>query len=322
MSAPTRRRFLQHSAMYGAAALTLGPFWACSSKNENAEMTSEDAPAIPGLKYRTDPGLQLYTLRAPLAENPRATLEAVKKAGYVHVELMDTGQIQTLKPICDDLGLEVRSSFYNWLAVTGNGAMVASMMPEMAPSQSFEQMVEEAAKAGLSHMVFGYMLPQERSTLDDYKLRAEQINKAAELVKAAGMQQVYHHHSFEFAPLDENGTRGWDILVEQLDPNLTPFEIDVFWAAIGGEDPAALISKLKDRTRLLHLKDLKQGVDTNYNEQTVDPEAFQELGDGRLDFNAILAAAEEAQVAFCMVEQDQSPDPLASIAQSSVYLLG
>ena len=36
------------------------------------------------------------------------------------------------------------------------------------------------------------------------------------------------------------------------------FEMDVFWVKLGGENPVAMIKKLKGRISQLHLKDFKK----------------------------------------------------------------
>ena len=326
-SSYSRRRFVSTGSRAGLLALSLPTWLASCSSNEADRQAAMEQDAGEGNEaetartfdspYTRELGLQLYTLRDALAEDPQATLQAVANAGYAHVELMDTSQIATLKPICDDLGLAVHSSFYNWTTVTGNQALLG----EAAPTFSFEELVDDAAEAGLSHLIFGYMLPQERSTLDDYRRRAEDINRAAERIQAACMQRAYHHHSFEFKPLEAQGTSGWDILVKELDPAGTPFEIDVFWAALGDHDPVELIEQMKDRTRLVHLKDLRAATKLpHYDEATAPHEAFEEVGDGSLDFAAILEVAQAAGVKHAMVEQDWSPAPLKSIDQSARYL--
>ena len=97
------------------------------------------------------------------------------------------------------------------------------------------------------------------------------------------------------------------------------FEIDVFWVRAGGKDPAELIRNLKGRVSQLHLKDLKRDVNTpTYG--SVPNDAFQELGDGVIAMAPVLDAALAAGVEHCHVEQDQSPDPLASIRQSIGFL--
>jgi sugar phosphate isomerase/epimerase len=70
----------------------------------------------------------------------------------------------------------------------------------------------------------------------------------------------------------------------------------------------------------VHLKDLKPGTPVNWDEAAVPADAFRELGRGSLDLRRILEVCAETGVAQCHVEQDQSPDPLASIAVSLNFL--
>lgn len=266
--------------------------------------------------------LQLYTVREALAANPAAALHAVAAAGYTHVELMDVEQLAALQPLCEDADLNICGSFYNWGLATGNAERIAAILPEMAPRRSFEETVDVAAAAGLTYLVFGYTLPFERETVADYQRVCERVNRAGERVRAAGIQQAYHHHSFEFAPLDEVGTRGWDVLVRELDPTLTPFEIDVFWAAVGGQDPAALLGEHAARTALVHFKDVAAGTAVEYDERAVPERAFVEVGEGTLDFGGIVAAVQDAGVAYGAVERDEGPGRMAGIGRSREALVG
>ena len=78
--------------------------------------------------------------------------------------------------------------------------------------------------------------------------------------------------------------------------------------------------KLKGRVSQLHLKDLKAGIPVP-SFGSVPDDAFQELGDGTIAMEPLIKAAGETGVAHCHVEQDQSPDPIASIKQSIDYLV-
>ncbi len=88
-----------------------------------------------------------------------------------------------------------------------------------------------------------------------FRALADKMNRAAEVVKKAGMQFCYHHHAFEFAPVEGSKT-GMDILLERLDPKLAALEVDMFWLKIAGIDPAAFLTKHKGRVPLLHVKDV------------------------------------------------------------------
>jgi sugar phosphate isomerase/epimerase len=106
--------------------------------------------------------------------------------------------------------------------------------------------------------------------------------------------------------------------MEEFSPDMK-FELDLFWVKVGGQDPVALLKKLTGRVTQVHLKDLKAGM-TLPNFGSVPPDAFQELGDGIIATEPLLAAAKAAGVEHAHVEQDQSPDAMASIKQSAAYL--
>jgi sugar phosphate isomerase/epimerase len=156
-----------------------------------------------------------------------------------------------------------------------------------------------------------------RGSLDAYKKVAENANKAAEKAKAVGIQLGYHNHAFEFQP-KEGGKCGFDIFTAEFSKDMK-FEIDVFWVKVANIEPAELIAKLAGRVSQLHLKDLKAGIKLP-EFGNLPQDAFKELGNGIIAMEPILAAAEKAGVVHCHVEQDHSPDPLASIKQSTAYL--
>ncbi len=162
-----------------------------------------------------------------------------------------------------------------------------------------------------------YLQDTSRKNLDDYKSSAERFNKAAAITKEAGIQLSYHNHSFEFLPMAD-GKTGYDVFIEEFSPEMM-FEIDVFWVKLAGIEPVALIEKLKGRVSQLHLKDLREGVEIP-NFGSVQPEDFREIGNGIIDMKPIMAAAQAAGVEHCHVEQDQSPDALASVKQSIAHL--
>ena len=97
-------------------------------------------------------------------------------------------------------------------------------------------------------------------------------------------------------------------------------EVDVFWLAAAGLDPAATITRLGPRVKLVHLKDRAAGP-PELDESKVAKTAFKEVGSGTLDFPRILRACKDVGVQHYFVEQDQVPaDPLASLKQSVTYL--
>lgn len=266
------------------------------------------AALAPDNAYRKNLGIQLYTLRDALQRDAAGTLKQVAAAGYRQVEAFGFPDCDSLVQGAKDAGLALNSSHFEWSSVTS---------PKDAAMGDFQRILGKAKQVGLSHLVIPYLSDGERRTLDDYKRVAGHANKAAELAKAAGIQLAYHNHAFEFEP-KEGGKCGYDIFIAEFSEAMK-FEIDVFWVKVANHDPAGLIARLSGRVSQLHLKDLKAGLKLpEFGGLPAD--AYQELGDGIIPMEPILAAAEKAGVAHCHVEQDHSPDPLASVRQSAAYL--
>jgi sugar phosphate isomerase/epimerase len=273
-----------------------------------ASLTLPGFALAPDNIYRKEIGIQLYTLRNQLKADTPGTIKAVADAGYNQVEAYGFPDANNMIKAAKDNGLNVRSSHFAWEAVTN---------PEKKGVPAFADILEKAKTVGLSHLVIPYIHGHNRKTLDDYKRLAERCNKGAELAKSAGIQLAYHNHAFEFEVKDGDKT-GYDILVAEFAAAMK-FEVDVFWVKVGGADPVALIRELKGRVSQLHLKDLKTGS-TVPNFGRVAKDAFDELGDGMIPMEPIIDVAAEAGVAICHVEQDQSPDPIASVRKSINYL--
>lgn len=259
--------------------------------------------------YRGNIGIQLYTLRNELAKDPAGTLKEVAAAGFKQVELYGFPKADAMIQGARDAGLAIHSSHFEWGSVVN---------PTDAEMSDFSRILEKAHALGLSHLVIPYLQEPDRATLDSYRKIAANANRAAAMSKKAGIQLSYHNHNFEFLPMD-GGKSGYDIFIEEFSPEMQ-FEIDIFWVKLAGIEPVDLIRKLSGRVSQLHLKDLKQGVETPTFASGLKPDVFQELGDGIIAMEPVLVAAKAAGVKHCHIEQDQSPDALASIRQSIAYL--
>ncbi|MEN9402248.1 MAG: Inosose dehydratase [Verrucomicrobiota bacterium] len=261
--------------------------------------------------YLNEIGLQVYTLRNEIGTDLPGTLRAIKAAGYAQIELMRTLNARDFVPLAKDLGLGVTSAFIDSEIVT---------RPSPAGADALAAHLALASELRLRYLVFGYIGKGDRETVAQMKAHAARANAFGRQCRDAGIQLCYHHHAFEFAPLDDGQTTGWEILVSELDPRFVQFELDVFWLALGGLDPVQTLRKLSGRVAQVHLKDLKPYTPRLWDEHVVPADAFQELGRGSLHLKAILQVCAETNVAQCHVEQDQSPHPLASIATSLQHL--
>jgi sugar phosphate isomerase/epimerase len=292
----SRRWLLKMAAAGGAVSVWNLPAWGRAAD----------------LPYMDRIGLQLYTVRNHMAMDPERTLQAIAAAGYRQVELMsiDSSAVE-IAGIARDAGLMVHSAFMDWRAIAD---------PTAGGVTSVEQTVELAERIGLRHVVFGYIGQPQRDTADKCRAIAEATNRAAERTRVAGIRLCYHNHSFEFAPLAGSDGTMFDLFRQRFDPDLVDWELDVFWAQIGGLDPLKLLQELQGHITQVHLKNLLAGTGVITNEGQVPPTAFKELGSGVIDIPAIMRTAHATGVQYCHVEQDHSPAPLQSIVQSLEYL--
>ncbi|MCK4324554.1 MAG: sugar phosphate isomerase/epimerase, partial [Armatimonadetes bacterium] len=125
-------------------------------------------------------------------------------------------------------------------------------------------------------------------------------------LKSLGLNYGYHNHSHEFEKFGERTAMA--ILFGESDPDCVSAELDTYWVQHGGASPVVWIKKLADRLPLLHLKDMAM----RGREQL-----YAEVGEGNLDWEGIIAAAQDAGVKWYIVEQDTCQrDPFESLAIS------
>jgi sugar phosphate isomerase/epimerase len=256
-------------------------------------------------------GLQLYTVRDLMQQNPADTIAKVAKVGFNSVEgATYTGSQKfygmdpaTFSKLLKDNGLVMPSAHYRLAEEKNNGEGVKGTM-----LHEWDKAVDDATAVGLKYMVCAFLSPAERGGLDHYKYVAEQLNIAGEKCKKAGMQLCYHNHDFEFAKQDN--TYPMDILFG-ADKDLVKFEMDLFWVTKAGMDPIALFNQHPGRFPLMHLKDMDK----------TEQHAFAEVGNGVIDFKTILKHQKTAGLKYFFVEQDKCPgSPLDSITQSYNYI--
>ena len=250
-------------------------------------------------------GAQLYTVREVLPRMPAETLHAIEAIGYREIEATYIG-LDRLWPFIQTTQLKAVSVHLD------------NTLINRGKEDDLARAVDRVKKWGFAYAVFPYLPPAERGGLEKFRALTDKLNRAAERCRAAGLGFCYHNHAFEFEPLE--GTTGFEVMTERLDKNLCGFELDCFWASVAGHDPADLLRKLSGRVPLVHLKDKAPGTPLLFKE-SVDRTAFKEVGNGTLDWPAVLRAAASAGVQHYFVEQDETPgDPVNSLRQSFGYL--
>jgi len=267
----------------GVAVGTLPFLKSCAPEQEQIETTF---------------GLQLYTLRDVITDDPEATLRQVAEYGYSEIESYegpmgmwwDMGNTG-FKELMDELGMTVISSHANVF-------------------EDFERKANEAAEIGLKFIVSPWIGPQD--SLDDYREIADQFNQMGEIANSAGIRFAYHNHAYTFE--EQEGEMPQDVLMQNTDPDLVEYQMDIYWVALAGEDPAAWIEKYPGRFTSCHVKDLANGENP---ESTI-------LGTGTIDFGEFLPFAAENGMENFIVEQEEytATTPMDAIRENAEYMRG
>ena len=239
------------------------------------------------------PGLQLYTVREPLAADIDATLRGIAEIGYREVETAGfaAAAIDVLQEKLKRFGLAVPAMHAGYDDLRRDPGSV----------------VAEAAILGSTFAVCPSVDADQRRTADDWKRVCETLTRAGRALRRNGVTLAYHNHDFEFVPFDD-GTTPFQSILGETDPDDVKLELDVYWLAKAGRDPVKSLLAARGRAALVHLKDLGRDGST------------MELGAGVLDLESIVRAALLVGVKHLFVEQDDSSDPMRSAATSLRFL--
>ncbi len=220
---------------------------------------------------------QCYTVRDHIAADLWGTLASMRDIGLRYVEIGGTFgvPVDEFKQGLDRLDLKVNANHKSLGDLQDNlGAVIEECRTLAIPCVVLSSVGREQYEKGWAAV-------------------ARTIEPIGAKLRAAGILFAYHNHAFEFQA--ENGRPGLDILYENADTRLVTAQIDTYWVAYGGADPAAYLRKLTGRVKHCHLKDGRLGGSEPH---------FLEIGQGDLDWDDILAACGEAGVEFGAIEQD------------------
>jgi sugar phosphate isomerase/epimerase len=274
-------------------------------------------------------GVQASTIKNAFTElGTEETLRRVADLGYRAIEMsqvaMTPENVEAMRRAQAERGLRM-------------AALSASMAPFPGTAgesltTTFDKIVADCHTLGTTMLRIG-MLPITAMGSKDTVLEfAEQASTMAKRLAEEGIDLYYHNHHVEFARLD--GRSMLDVIAETA-PDLG-LELDVHWIHRGGVDPVKQLRQYAGRARLVHLKDYRIGL---MPQSAIDAIAagdmsgfgaafsgvvqFAEVGQGTLDWPAIVEQAVAGGAEFLFVEQDDTygRDPFESLAMSRDHLI-
>ena len=229
-------------------------------------------------------GLELYSVRDALKQDPEGTVRTVAQMGYQVVEFYapyfqwTDSQAKQMRKLLDDLGVRCYS--------THNDASYFS-------STNINRARDLNLILGSKYLVMASSDP--KSSADAWKALADQLNSAAETLEPSGLKPGYHNHQAEFS--GAVGQRPMDILAKTTKPTVM-LQLDVGTCVEAGADPVAWIRANPGRIRSIHCKDWSPDPAKGYKVL---------FGEGVADWKGIFQAAEGVGgIEYYLIEQEGS----------------
>jgi sugar phosphate isomerase/epimerase len=237
------------------------------------------------------PAVQLYTVRDQLNGDRAGVLARIAAFGY--------GAVEPFSILDDPAGLAAD------LATAGLAVCSVHAVP--AGDQA-SPVIQAARTLGAGTVIVPYLPPDRFADADGVRAVAAELNGMAARLAGDGLRLGYHNHDHELASLI-GGRPALEVLADRLDDAVI-LEVDTYWAAVGGQDVPALLGRLGERVRYLHVKD----------GPAVDRDDFMTaVGSGRLPVAEILAACPSAE--WHVVELDRcATDVLTAAGDSLAWL--
>jgi sugar phosphate isomerase/epimerase len=219
-----------------------------------------------------------------------AVLRRIAGFGYGAVEAHDVRtDPEALRADLDEAGLAVCS-------------VHAKVLGEDA-----DALLRGTRTVGADTVIVPWMEPAIFAGADGVAKLARDLNEAAARAADHGLRLGYHNHDFELSS-HIGGRPALEVLADALDEAVI-LEVDTYWAAVGGQDVPALLGRLGDRVRYLHVKD---GPVTKDDPMTA-------VGSGRMPVAEVLAACPSAE--WHVVELDRcATDMLTAVGDSLAWL--
>lgn len=241
------------------------------------------------------PSVQLYTIRTALAADPAGSLRRLAEIGYRRVEPYQLPEFAgALAPAFAETGLVAPSAHAGLL----DGRQ--------------EEVFDAAQRLGIGTVIEPMADPARWQTRDGVARLAEELGRVAQQAAARGLRVGYHNHAFELSTRID-GRAALEVFAEYLPPEVV-LEVDTYWAAVGGEDPVALLRRLGERVRYLHLKDGPLPPDGDGRVQVA-------LGRGAMPVAELVAAVPWLEAGVVELD-DHDGDVWTAVAESWQFLAG
>ncbi len=246
-------------------------------------------------------GIQLWSVRDAMAEDPAQTLEELAEMGYSFIEAAgySDGRFYGMEPevfrdLVESFGMDFLSS-HVMLGIED--------MNDQQIEQWWEQCIDAHQRAGVRYLVQAAMGGQAARDIDVLDRYIEMFNTVGRMSNDAGLRFGFHNHAVEFESLE--GEVIFDRMLENTNPDYVFFQLDLYWIDKGGADALDYFQRYPGRFEVWHVKD------------------HAELGaSGEMDFERVFSAADKSGMQYIVVEvENYNYHPMESVRKSLEFLM-
>jgi len=277
-------------------------------------------------------GVQAMMLKNEFAtDGAFTTLKRLSDLGFNAVEIsqipMSEANVGEIDRARTELGMEIAALSAVLDAPVGS--------PNESLTDKFVKIVADCKRLSCSMVRIGMMPFSAMASKDALLDFCRRSNEMADRLGEASISLYYHNHHNEFAKYD--GQYVLDIIREKA-PSLK-FELDVHWIQRGGKDPVKVLQDYAGLVDLVHLKDyrigqmparafeaLEEGDYSAFMAAFTGIVQFAEVGEGNLDFKAIIDQALSSGAKYLLIEQDdqygRSPFECLATSRQNLIQLG
>jgi inosose dehydratase len=257
--------------------------------------------AAPALAAATGAHIQFGYTAMTWGNEERQAIDDIAAVGFAGIQFR-ANAVTDFKP--DELKSLLAQHRLTFVALSSGDVSLDSPEPEqIARHVSNARFVKDAG--GLYLQVLDQLKSYPRTaTPDECKRLGKVLTEIGKRTADMGIPLGYHNHLNTLSQTPDN----LDRILAAADPKFVKLELDTAHIVAGGGDPAKTIDKYHDRLLFLHLKDV---VDIPADTPKAKyPFQFVELGRGRVDLPAVVAALDRVRFnGWAVVELDRVPDP-------------
>lgn len=235
----------------------------------------------------TDFSYQLYSSRnfPPLKD----TLTMLAGLGYAGVEgygalYADAAKVDELKANLAASGLKMPTGHFSLDMIENEPGRV----------------IEIARALGVETVYCPFLTPDQRPTTGKgYEEFGRRLGAAGKPLKAEGLGFGWHNHAFEFEKTADGAIP--QAAIFEGGPDLE-WEADIAWVIKGGGDPIHWIETFGPKITSVHVKDIAPAG------QNADEDGWADVGEGVVDWKALMAALKKTPVKNFVMEHDNPKD--------------